>query len=362
MPIERVGIIGLGLIGGSLAKSFRKRGGITYIAAYGRNEETLRTAQQEGIITQYATALDDTFAGLDAVFVCTPVDYIVSHAQALALIIGPDCILTDAGSVKSQVFQEIAAINGLCFIGGHPMAGSEQTGYEASTDYLFENAYYVLTPAPNASVHKMAELRTLLTCIGAIPIVMSPERHDRAVAAISHAPHVIAAALVNAVRTLEDPTNTLLMLAAGGFKDITRIASSNPDLWQSISMENAVEIAAVLDVFGEQIKQFREALAFNDSESLRRFYANAKDYRDRFQNRTSYIKTYELYIDVRDQPGVIATVAAHMSSNGINIKNIGVVNNREFDNGVLQIIVDSEADREKCSTLLKKLNFPVYER
>lgn len=362
MSFQKAGIVGLGLIGGSLAKALRKYGGIKEIVAYGRHLEPLQEALRDGTVTHITTALDHSFAGCDIIFLCTPVDTLVAHAQALRPFMCRDCILTDVGSTKQNVYDALAGWEDVCFIGGHPMAGSEKTGYAAAVDTLFENAYYLLTPSPHTPVEKVSALREMLACIGAIPVILPPTAHDRAVAAVSHAPHVIASALVNTVRELDDADHILRTLAAGGFRDITRIASSSPDIWQAISFENQAEILKVLDVFEAQLRQFRERLQQCAPDETLRFFSDAKVYRDSFQNRTGYMKIWELFVDIPDRPGTIATVTTHLSLNGINIKNIGVVNNREFENGVLQIIVDSEAAREKSVTLLQGLNFMVHAR
>lgn len=362
MPLHKAGIVGLGLMGGSIAKALKKYCGVKEIAAYGRNEESLRQALGDGAITGYSTAIDSSFSGCDIIFICTPVDTIADYARMLAPFVGRDCILTDVGSTKTNVYESLAGLDGLCFIGGHPMTGSEKTGYTASVEYLFENAYYLLTPYPDAPPDKVDNLRNIVTQIGAIPVVLPPHTHDHAVAAISHAPHVIASALVNTVRDLDDESHILQSLAAGGFKDITRIASASPEIWQSISMENRCEIIGVLDAFMERLHSFKEQLNNRDNDAVYDFFNNAKTYRDSFQNRTGLMKTYELFVDIVDRPGTIATVTTHLSIHGINIKNIGVVNNREFENGVLQVIFDTESDRNRSIGLLNNLNFTVHVR
>lgn len=360
---QTIGIIGLGLIGGSLARRLKRNGHRVY--AVNRNEAPLKKAFREGVIDGYATALSDMelLGSCGIVFLCTPVDTIVDYAMRLAGVLSPGCIVTDVGSTKKKIWQDMAACPEVqCFIGGHPMAGSEKNGYEASTDYLFENAYYMLTPLPHVSDEKTEELTQLVRSLGAIPIRIGPEEHDHALAAISHAPHVIAAGLVNTVEALDSDNQMMHPLAAGGFRDITRIASSVPEMWSAISLENKDELIKILDVFQDHIRQFRNSLQLEEKTELLDFYSRAKKYRDSFANvAAGPVKAYEIRMDAEDKPGLIATVATMLSVNNINIKNIGIINSREYEGGILQIMFDNEESREKSIALLRQMNFALYD-
>lgn len=272
----KIGIIGLGLIGGSLAKILKKNNLATKIVAFNRTESPLIEAYKDNNIDLYTTTIDDSFKDLDIIFICTPVDKIISYVEDLKKYITQDCILTDVGSTKMNITNQLSNISDITFIGGHPMAGSEKTGYVASTYHLFENAYYILTPYDNTPKDKIDVLITLIKQIGAIPIILTSKEHDLAVAGISHLPHIIASALVNSVNIL-DKDNYMSMLAANGFKDVTRIASASPYIWESICLDNKEAILKTLNVFVEQLKSFEQNL---NAENIFNFFETAKEYRD----------------------------------------------------------------------------------
>lgn len=358
----KVGIIGLGLMGGSLAKALKKKFNNIYIAACNRSIDTLKFAYEEKVIDVYCTEIDDTFSGCNIIFICTPVSKITEYVYKLLPYIDKDCIITDVGSTKGTLFDDMEKLKEkICFIGGHPMTGSEQTRYTYSKEYLYENTYYILSPLSSVSDEKLNFIVDIVKKIGAIPITISPYKHDYIVAAISHVPHVIAAAIVNMVKKLDTDEKYMKNLAAGGFKDITRIASSSPEMWQNISIENKTQILNVLNEFKKLIDEYEILLCNNDNQNLLNYFDSAKQYRDSFANRSPLkSKYYEIYVDILDQLGSIATVSTMLSVNNINIKNIGIINNREFENGVLQIVFDTDEAQNKSIELLKKMNYTVY--
>ena len=205
------------------------------------------------------------------------------------------------------------------------------------------------------------EFREMVEKIGAIPVVVSPYEHDYAVAAISHVPHIIAAALVNNVKKLDSEKEYMHLLAAGGFKDITRIASSSADMWESIMFENKEDILTVLDSFSEVISDIRQAITSDDKKDVYDYFLNAQQYRNTFENATpkAFVKRYEIDVDVLDRPGSIAIIAVLFSSNGINIKNMGIVNSRESNSGALTFAFDSEEERQRSVELLRDMNYDV---
>ncbi len=357
--MKKIGIIGLGLIGGSIAKCLREKTSCD-IVAMSRSEQSLIDAKENGDIREYS--LDDIsiFEDRDIVFVCTSVDKIPAYVERLIPVIGKDCIITDVGSTKEVIYNEMLKFDNINFIGGHPMAGSEKTGYRAAKAHLFENAYYILTPGKNVTEDMLESMIDIVKTLGAIPLVLSPEYHDRIVAAISHVPHIIAAALVNTVKELDDENRYMHSLAAGGFKDITRIASSSPEVWSGICEDNREKI---IDVLGK----FRSILS--DIEGLLKterdpygFFEEARDYRNTFNSRRSASSHYEIGVDITDKPGAIAVIAVILSHNNINIKNIGIVNSRDYSEGALQIIFNEKEDMEKAICILKSMNYTVFNK
>lgn len=251
-----IGFIGLGLIGGSIAKSLKRFHPQTRIFAYTRTEATLDLAVSEGIVDVKCTKEDEAFASCNYIFLCAPVHDNISYLEWLKDHMSPDCIVTDVGSVKGEIHQAVEKL-GLDdhFIGGHPMAGSEKTGFENATDMLIENAYYILTPGGQIDIPRLTQFMELISSLGAIPLVLTYEEHDYITAAVSHLPHIIASTLVNAVQKMDTPEENMKLIAAGGFKDITRIASSSPVMWQQICLENRSMISKVLDEYIRLIVQ-----------------------------------------------------------------------------------------------------------
>ena len=251
-----------------------------------------------------------------------------------------------------------------CFIGGHPMAGSEKSGFEYSSDRLIENAYYILTPGEEVPLEKLSEFDAFIASIGALPMIMSAYDHDYVTAGVSHLPHIVASALVNLVNMLDNDEEYMKTIAAGGFRDITRIASSSPVMWQQICLENHENISSVLDDFIRMLIQIRCSVDNKEADNLFQMFASSRDYRDSIDVRANGLisKYHILYLDIADEAGAIATIATILAMDKINIKNIGIIHNREFEEGVLRIEFYDEASSKKAAELLQKYRYVVYER
>ena len=262
------GFVGLGLIGGSIARAIRKYIPGARILAFTPHPETVQEAVNDGVVDEYVPSVGEGFSVCDVIFLCAPVEHNASNLRLLTPWIGEGTILTDVGSTKADRHRAVRAA-GLQrnFIGGHPMAGSERIGYRNSKSGLLENAYYILTPEPEAAKDDIDWMFSFAETIKALPLVVSPERHDYAVAAISHVPHVISASLVNLVKESDDTSQFMKTIAAGGFKDITRISSSSPVMWEQICMTNTDNIRILLDRYIEDLLVFRKSLDSGDSRS-----------------------------------------------------------------------------------------------
>lgn len=359
------GFIGLGLIGGSIAKALKERVGHVSIIAYDINPASLSAALDEGIADLICDSIDERFHNCDYLFLCAPVQKNDENLKLLRHILSPDCILTDVGSVKTDIHRHIAQLElEDQFIGGHPMAGSERYGYINSKAVLLENAYYILTPTDRVPVEKVDAYRKLVEQMGAIPLVLTCEQHDYVTAAVSHLPHVIASSLVNLVRDSDSKEGIMKMIAAGGFKDITRIASSSAVMWQQICLTNTDNILSLLDDYIASLSRIREQLSARDEEALYRLFDSARIYRDSFISASSGpIKiSYSLNIDIADEPGALASIATILALNSINIKNIGITHNRESEDGVLRIEFYDEADRSRAADILSSKGYHIYEK
>ena len=360
-----IGFIGLGLIGGSIAKSIRRIFPDYTILAYDIDEKALNQAVEDGTVNTPVTQIDDRMAACDYIFLCAPVHYNIEYLEILKSIIKPDCILTDVGSVKTDIYQAVME-KGLTdvFIGGHPMVGSERSGYEAASDHLIENAYYFITPSATVARERVDEFTTFIEDLGAITIVYSPARHDQTTAYISHIPHIIAAELVNLVRENDDAKGMNRQLAAGGFKDITRIASSNPVIWEHILLSNPTNIIAGLEEYIDDLQQIVQAIHKKDTAYIHEFFAQAQAYRDSIPNNATGVirMSYEIFVDIPDEPGAMAGVINEISKKEINLKNIGISHNREDEEGVLRISFYESLDSKKAAALLREKGYTVYER
>lgn len=365
METTTIGFIGLGLIGGSIAKAIKKFHPDYQILAYNRTKSVLDDAVFEGIVDVPCVGRDTQFAFCDYIFLCATVDYNLECLPWLKEFMRPGCILTDVGSVKGEIHRQVTALGlDANFIGGHPMAGSEKTGYEYSTDHLLENAYYILTPSEEVGLDKLSAYTELVSSIGALPLILTYEEHDFITASISHLPHIVAASLVNVVKKLDSPQEYMKTIAAGGFKDITRIASSSPHMWQQICLENPDYISRVLDEYIRQIVQAKYLVDQRDADGLYQMFADSREYRNSFSDAAAgpISKAFVLYCDIIDETGSIATIATILSMNGISIKNIGIIHNREFDDGVLKIEFYDEEAQKQAAEQLKKRNYMIYER
>lgn len=363
--MKTIGFIGLGLIGGSIAKTIRKFHPEYHILAYAKHKETLAAALNSNVIDAVLEEKDERYRSCDYIFLCAPVKYNIEYLKYLKNVIADSCIITDAGSVKGPIHKAVEEL-GMehCFIGGHPMAGSEKSGFEHSSDHLLENAYYILTPGGQVSLDKLTEFSELIDSLGAIPMVLTAEEHDFITAGVSHLPHIIASSLVNLVSALDNDAEYMKTIAAGGFRDITRIASSSPVMWEQICVENHENISAVLDEYIRMLIQIRCSVDNQESENLYDMFARSRDYRDSIDVTSSGLinKSYVLYIDLVDEAGGIATIATILAMEGISIKNIGIIHNREFEQGVLKIEFYEEDAMNRGNALLKKRNYIVYER
>lgn len=361
-----LGFVGFGLIGGSIARSLKKQNEDVSVHVYSRRKNpALDEGMAEGIIDSIWYEIDERFSTCDIIFLCAPVLKNTDYLSVLKPLLKPGCILTDVGSVKGNICKKAAEL-GLSrqFIGGHPMAGSEKTGFENSTDILLENAYYLLTPFEETPLENLSLLKELVAKTGANCVVLSPSEHDKITAAISHVPHIIAVSLVNMVRTSDNEEQNMKAFAAGGFKDITRIASSSPQMWQDICLANSESIDYFLSHFEKQIEDFRHMIAEKDGASIQDEFHTAGDYRDSIPAKKSSViaRSYDLFINIDDRAGAIATIATILSVNGISIKNIGIIHNREYVDGVMKLELYKEDDEKKVRELLIQNRYDIVDR
>ena len=329
----RAMIFGTGLIGGSVGLALRGRG--WHVSGVDAGEGVADRAVELGALT-----VDGVDVDADLVVVATPV-------HAAAGVIGevlasggwrPDVVVTDVGSVKGPL---VAAIDHPHFVGGHPMAGSEQVGVEGASGDLFVGATWVLTPTATTDPDAYARVRSVLADFGADVVALAPDQHDALVAVVSHVPHLTAAALMDLAAGLGQEHAALLQLAAGGFRDMTRIAAGQPSIWPDICDDNAEAIVATLDLLIEALGGMRRRVADHDHDSLLEILERAAAARRVLSDRAPLPEEMvEVRIPVPDRPGVIAEVTVLAAELGINILDLEIAHSVDGDRGVLVLLVD----------------------
>jgi len=281
--VTRITIIGMGLIGGSLGLAFKAaQDGKIEVTGVDTNELSLVKARQRGAADVVTSDFKASVVNADMVFLCTPVLQVPALVKEIAPYLKQGAILTDTGSTKGYLIKEILALlpSGVAYVPGHPMAGRERSGIEAAEATLFKEKWYILIPDDTYNNAAAIEaVRKVVAWTGAIITVMDAAQHDWSVALISHIPHIGAAALVNLLMYAEDEDSSV-KLSGGGFRDTTRIASSNADMWADVCMTNTVPIADNLEKLCNMIGQIAVAVRQGDRASLHHFFATAKKRRD----------------------------------------------------------------------------------
>ncbi|MED4605501.1 MULTISPECIES: prephenate dehydrogenase [Paenibacillus] len=356
--MTRIAIFGVGLIGGSLALSFKGKPGLQ-VVGHSNNPGSIEKYLKREVVDYATTSLEEAALDADFIFLCVPVGKLEEYLHRLAkLPLKPGCIITDVGSTKASVASCAAALqfSGAHFIGGHPMAGKEKSGVEAASSRLFENAFYVLTPDPSTPEAAYDRLAELLQHTRAHLVKVDPVLHDEIVGAISHLPHIIAVALVNQIARYNESNELYQILAAGGFRDITRIASSDPIIWRDILLNNKGVVLQLLKDWNKEIAGFIRLIEQEDGPGIEREFQRAGAFRNGLPERRKGVihSFYEIYVDVPDHPGVIGQITTQLGSHRVNLSNIQIIESREDVPGVLRLSFREEADMDKALELLKK--------
>lgn len=357
---KKVFIIGMGLIGGSLGLALRESPHVESIAGFDQDEAACDLAVAIGAIDQ-KTGLREGAKEADVVIICTPLRAYKFIIEQIAPVLKPGSLITDVGSTKVKVMELFASLPaGVHAIGGHPMAGAEIQGIAGADRYLFENAVYILTAKSDTPQEMVRVLENVLASTGARIKHMEAARHDELVAMVSHIPHMAAVALVG----LTEGRQEELMLAAGGFRDTTRIASSNPDLWEDIAFSNREPIIRQLNALGERLNELKKALEAGDRESLKGQLEKAKNIRDSIPKlRKGLIPfCHDLVCIVPDRPGVIGQLGIILDQEDINIVDIEILRVREGDGGTIRLGVASSEQAEKAVQALQARGIKAWLR
>lgn len=355
----RVFVIGLGLIGGSLALCVKSAHPDATIIGYDLNEEQCRLAKMLGVIDESVDQIEIGARNADLILIATPVRATEKIIELLSTAsLKENVIISDTGSTKDEVVKKAACLKekGITFIGGHPMAGSHKSGVTAAKAILFENAFYLLTPDEEEQNQEQTEkLREWLVGTKAKFLIVSPREHDYLTGVISHFPHVIAASLVHQAEKTSHSQSLVTRLAAGGFRDITRIASSSPEMWRDISLQNKGVLLRLLEEWQMEMEKVSKMLLEENPEEIYQYFSQAKQFRDEMpmKEKGAIPAFYDLFIDIPDYPGVISEVTGYLAKENISITNIRVREAREGVYGILVVSFQTEEDRERGDQCIK---------
>jgi prephenate dehydrogenase len=337
---ERVAVVGTGLMGTSIAMAAIRAG--DQVRGFDLDPDHLRTAaERSGLVP--APSLPECVRGATLVFVCTPIPA-VPQVVVEVLEVSPDAVVTDVGSVKSHPILEVeakASPDHLArYVGGHPMGGSERSGPEHASPAVLDGAVWVLTPGTATDAAATDRLDAWIGKVGARPVRMDPERHDRLVAVVSHLPQVASTALMGLAATEEAGEPEVLLLAAGGFRDLTRLAASNPRLWSDILLANPEAIAATIDRYVQRLVELRDRVRAGDADAVETTFAQAKAARLTLAAKPQVkAGVAVLQVPVPDRPGVLAELTATMGEAGVNIEDLQIVHSPEGGTGTVHLTV-----------------------
>ncbi len=283
MPlINRLAVVGVGLIGGSLARVLREKGEVGEIVGIGRGAANLQRAVELGVIDRYEHDLKKGVEDADLVFLATPVCTIADIVAEIAPALHSGAIVTDGGSVKEEIVlrcEELLPQN-TYFVGGHPIAGTEKSGVDASFSTLYKGKRCIITPTARTDARALGKVVRMWELAGSEVVQMNPAKHDKVFAAISHLPHMVAYSLVNAVGDYDGCDENILKYSAGGFRDFTRIASSDPVMWRDIALQNRAAVLEMMDFFAASHAELRALVANSDAEGLEKFFERSRDHRE----------------------------------------------------------------------------------
>ncbi len=368
---RKIGVIGCGMIGGSIALSLSKSGNDVVVLDLPENMAAI-TKQIPSI--SFAKDVPDLCNGGPAViFICVPSEKVNALLQEVSSYALPGTIITDVAGVKSPIMDMACKCIGdeIVFVGGHPMAGSEKSGVEAAQPFLFQNAVYVLSPFKDYPADRMAVLLKAIEQLGARILFMDAAQHDRIAAATSHLPQLVAVELVNLINELSSGDENFNTLAAGGFRDMTRIASSDFAVWRDVILSNRGNIDAILNAFIGRLAALNESLCKANGSGqeasigeIAREFERAKMARTKIRRggKGFLHPLYELHVVVEDKVGVLKEITSTLADSSINIKDIELLKVREGTGGMFRLSFDTEQIQDRAAQILERQGFQILRK
>lgn len=364
-PVRQVAVIGAGLVGGSIARGCRERG-LARVVLTDRDPDVRRRAAELGLADEVAADLAGAVAGADLVIAAVPSPVVPEVLTAAAPLAGPAAVLTDAASLKRTLTLELESrlrAGGLGperFVGGHPMAGTEHSGPEAADAQLFQGATWVLTPTAVTDDAALQRLAGFLRGLGARVLVLPPDQHDRLVAVTSHLPQVVASVLADvAADAVAASGEAVLAVAGGGFRDTTRIAASDPELWLPILGGNRPAVLDALTRYRARLAELHTALETDDAERLRAILARASAARRELVPKERVVELADLVVPLPDEPGALAAVTTALGTAGVNVEDVAMRHEESGVRGVLLVRI-AVAAVPRAVQALHRAGFPAH--
>jgi prephenate dehydrogenase len=353
----KIAVLGVGLIGGSIGLAARRRLGAE-VVGFSRTPATLERALELGVLDRAAGSLTEACAGADLVFCCGPVAALPAQAAAALAACGPDAVVTDVGSTKGELVAALGEDER--FIGGHPLAGAETAGVENAREELFEGARWYLTPTERSSGVLYDRLQRTLSALGARPQAVDPATHDRLMATVSHMPHVVADALVSEAAEELTRDSERLPEVGPSFRDATRVAGSNPEVWADIFTSNREAVADSVESVARRLAAAAELIRAGGREEIAAWHAAAGEgRRDLLEADAEAGALRELRIVVLNRPGTIAELALALGEAGVNIEDMGLHPAPDMTSGAVSLWVAGDAQAAKAAELVRGLGHTV---
>jgi prephenate dehydrogenase len=351
----RIAVLGVGLIGGSIGLAARERAGAE-VTGWGPRPQTLQTALDKGAIDRVATTVEEAVRDADAVFACAPVELLSDLVKQALAAAGHETVVTDAGSTKRPL---VNAIEDERFIGGHPIAGAETAGVANARADLFDGASWYLTPRPDTSGILFERLHRLIVSFGARPTAIDAETHDRMLAAVSHLPHVLANVLVGQAAS-EVSEGEPIPRTGPSFRDMTRVAGANSEIWTGIYLTNREAIADEIDGVINRLQSIVESFKDGDAQAIRTWNDSAREDRRRLlEAGLQGDAVTELRLSVPNRPGIVAQVALALGRAGVNIADMALAPAPDMRSGSMTLWVAGEDDAVRAKHLIEDLGFPT---